>query len=247
MHNNKSEMEILDHLEDLRKKLIICVFFVFILSIVSYIKSDEIINFLKEPLGNIELVFITPTEGFMTKIKVACFGGLVLSSPVIFTQTILFVSPGLYKKEKILLYSCLPFIIGLFLGGIYFCSKFILPITLNFLMSFGGAFISPMISVNKYFSFVIMITLGLGIVFELPMVMLLLSRIGIVSYEMLSKKRKYAMFIIVVIAAIITPTPDMITLLAVSIPLIILYELSLGLILIFDKMLGKGSSIYDEA
>ena len=243
MYNNKSEMEILDHLEDLRKKVIICVFFIFILSILSYIKSDEIIDFLKKPLGNIELVFITPTEGFMTKIKVACFGGLVLSSPVIFTQTILFVSPGLYKKEKILLYSCLPFIIGLFLGGIYFCSKFILPITLKFLMSFGGEFMSPMISVNKYFSFVIIIALGLGLVFELPMVMLLLSRVGIVNYKMLSKKRKYAMFIIVVIAAIITPTPDMVTLLAVSVPLIALYEISLCLILIFDKILGKGNSI----
>jgi sec-independent protein translocase protein TatC len=244
--SNTNDMEILDHLDELRKRLIICVLFILVFSIISYIKSDEIIDFLRDPLGNIELVFITPTEGFMTKLKVAFFGGVVLSSPIIFTQTVLFVSPGLYKKEKILLFSCLPFIIGLFLGGIYFCFRFILPTTLNYLMSFGGEFMSPMISVNKYFSFVIVITLGLGLLFELPMVMLLLSRIGIINHEMLSKKRKYAMFIIVVIAAIITPTPDMVTLLAVSVPLIVLYELSLWLILIFDKILGKGISIYEE-
>lgn len=244
---NTNDMEILDHLEELRKRLIISVVFVLIFSILSYTRSDEIIDFLREPLGNIELVFITPTEGFMTKLKVAFFGGVVFSSPVIFTQTILFVSPGLYKKEKILLFSCLPFIIGLFLGGIYFCFRFILPTTLNYLMSFGTDSMSPMISVNKYFSFVIMITLGLGALFELPMIMLLLSRIGIISYEVLSKKRKYAIFFIVVITAMITPTPDMVTLLAVSVPLIVLYELSLWLILIFDKLLGKGMSIYEES
>lgn len=245
--SNRNDMEILDHLDELRKRLFICIGFIAIFSILSYIKGDEIIEILKNPLGNIDLVFITPTEGFMTKLKVAFFGGVVLSSPVIFTQTILFVSPGLYKKEKILLFSCIPFIVALFLGGIYFCFRFILPITLDFLMSFGGESMSPMISANKYFSFVIMITLGLGLVFELPMAMLLLSRIGMVSYEMLSKKRKYAMFIIVVIVAVITPTPDIVTLLAVSIPLVILYELSLWLIRIFDKMLGKGTSIYEES
>lgn len=244
---NTNDMEILDHLEELRKRLIISVIFILVFSILSYTRSDEIIDFLRKPLGNIELVFITPTEGFMTKLKVAFFGGIVFSSPIIFTQTILFVSPGLYKKEKILLFSCLPFIIVLFLGGIYFCFRFILPTTLDYLMSFGTSSMSPMISVNKYFSFVIIITLGLGLLFELPIIMLLLSRIGIISYEVLSKKRKYAIFIIVVITAMITPTPDMVTLLAVSVPLIVLYELSLWLILIFDKLLGKGMSVYGES
>ncbi|CAH2213306.1 twin-arginine translocase subunit TatC [Tepidibacter aestuarii] len=237
--SNEFEMTIIEHLDELRKRIIICIIFTLIFSSVAYVKSAFIIDILKLPLGDIDLVFITPIEGFLTKLKVAVFGGMVLASPVMFLQTLLFISPAMYKKEKIFLFLSLPFIICLFFGGIYFCFSFILPTTLRFLMSFSNDSMQPMLSVNKYFSFVIMMTLSIGLIFELPLVMLLLSKFGIINYEMLAKKRKYALLVIVVITAILTPTPDAFTLLAVSLPLVVLFELSLGLMYLNNKIIGK--------
>jgi len=113
-------------------------------------------------------------------------------------------------------------------------------------MSFGGEHMKPMLSVGKYFSFVITLTMSLGIVFELPIVMLILSKFGIVNHQRLVKKRKYALLIIVIITAIITPTPDAITLLAVSVPLIMLFELSIWLIFVYEKVFSR-KKLEDEA
>lgn len=236
MSQKLHEMDILDHLQELRRKIIICFSVLVIFFVIAYIKSELLTSLLKSPLGNVDLIFITPVEGFITKIKIAFFGGLVISSPMLFLQTILFVSPGLYKKEKILLFLSLPFIIGLFFSGIFFCFKFILPTTLKYLMSFGNEHMQPMLSVGKYFNFVIMLTLALGVVFELPLVMLLLNKIGIINYKMLAKKRKYVMLMIVIITAVLTPTPDAFTLLAVALPLILLFEISLAIMFISSKI-----------
>jgi len=233
------EISILDHLDELRKRILICVTFIVIFSIIAYIKSEEITSLLKAPLGDIELIFITPIEGFVTKLMIAVFGGIVLSSPIIFLQTLLFISPAMNKKEKIIIFISLPFVVGLFFGGIYFCFRFILPTTLQYLMSFGNEQMKPMLSVGKYFSFVILLTLAIGATFELPMIILLLTKLGIVNYEDLAKKRKYILLIIVVISAILTPSPDAVTLLAVSLPLILLFEITLGVMYVHNKITRK--------
>lgn len=239
MQSKLEEMDILEHLDELRKRIIICAVFTLVFSIAAYIKSDWITKLLKTPLGDIDLVFLTPVEGFITKLKVAAFGGMVLASPIMFFHTLKFISPGMYRKEKILLFSSLPFMVILFFGGIYFCFAYILPTTLNYLMSFGNEYMKPMLSVGKYFSFAIMLTFTLGVIFELPMLMLLLSKFGLINYKTLAKKRKYALLIIVVITALITPTPDAVTLLAVSLPLVLLFELSLGVMFIHHKIFNK--------
>lgn len=236
MPNELEEMSIIEHLDELRKRILICAAFIVIFSILSYTKSEEITSLLKEPLGDIDLVFITPIEGFVTKLMVAVFGGIVISSPIIFLQTLLFISPAMYKKEKVITFLSLPFIVGLFLGGIYFCFIFILPTTLKYLMSFGNEQMKPMLSVGKYFSFVILLTVAIGAIFEMPMVMLLLTKFGIINYEMLAKKRKYALLMIVIITAILTPTPDAFTLLAVSLPLILLFEISLIVMYLHNRL-----------
>ncbi|WBW95046.1 twin-arginine translocase subunit TatC [Oceanirhabdus sp. W0125-5] len=241
MSKEFEEISIIDHLDELRKRILISCLFIAIFSVISYIKSAELTALLKGPLemsGDIDLVFLTPLEGFLTKLKVAVFGGIVVSSPIIFLQTLLFISPAMYKKEKIIVFSCLPFIVALFFSGIYFCFAFILPTTLNYLMSFGNEHMVPMLSVGKYFSFVIGLTVAMGSVFELPMIMLLLSKFGILNYKTLAKKRKYAILVIVIITAIITPTPDAFTLLAVALPLTLLFEISLGLMYVYSKITG---------
>lgn len=239
MSSADQEMTIMEHLDELRKRILICILFTFIFSIIAYTKSSTIISLLKAPLGDVVLVFITPMEGFMTKLKVALVGGMVLASPVLFLQTLLFMSPALYKKEKVLLFSCLPFIVLLFFCGIYFSYQFILPTTLQYLMGFSDESMKPMLSAEKYFTFVMMLTVAIGLIFELPMIMLLLSKFGIVNYELLAKKRKYALLAIVTITAILTPTPDAFTLLAVSVPLILLFEISLGLMYLYHKIAGS--------
>lgn len=246
MSNGLNEMSIIEHLDELRKRIIICFVFTLIFSAAAYVKSDFITALLKAPLGDIDLVFITPIEGFLTKLKVALFGGMVLASPIMFLQTLLFISPGLYKREKVFLFLSLPVIVALFLGGIYFCFIFILPTTLKYLMSFSNIHMQPMLSVGKYFSFIIFLTLAIGLIFELPMAMLLLSRFGIISYEILASKRKYILLIIVIVTAILTPTPDAFTLLAVSLPLLLLFELSLWIMWLQNKILGRRKNRNEE-
>lgn len=246
MKNKLCEMTIIDHLDELRKRMIICFVFILIFSIITYTRSSQLIGLLKGPLGNISLIFITPVEGFITKLKVALSGGIVISSPIIFLQTMLFISPALYKKEKIILFLFLPFIIALFFGGIYFGFFFILPMTLKYLMSFGDIYMQPMLSAGKYFSFVILFVVALGLVFEMPIIMLILSKFGIINHKFLSKNRKYSLLVIVVITAVITPTPDALTLLSISLPLMFLFEISLILVYIFDKISKNRRSKLNE-
>lgn len=245
MENYIEELSILDHLEELRKRILICIAAIGLFTVGAFFYSDILIALIKQPLGKVTLVYLSPMEGFITQWKVAFFGGVVLASPVIFYQTLLFISPALYKREKILLFSMLPFMILLFLGGIYFSYQWILPTTLTYLMSFGGNEMQPLLSADKYFTFMLFTTAGIGLMFETPMILLLLSKFGIVSHAVLSKKRKYIYFMIVVITAMVTPTPDIVTLVAVGIPLILLFEISLILMYGYQKLItarGKNNA-----
>lgn len=239
MDNQQIEMTMLEHLEELRKRIWIVLFCFCGSFIFTYAQVSKIITLLKVPLGNVQLVFITPMEGFLTKLSVAGLGALVIAMPVILWQILAFIAPGLYKKEKKALLIWLPFMSILFAGGVYFCYRFILPTTLQFFMSFGSEQMQPMLSAQKYFTFVSMLILIIGLIFELPLLLLLLHILGIVKYEMLVRKRKYALLMIVIITAVLTPTPDAFTLLAVSIPMALLFEVGLGLMYFYQRMVGR--------
>ena len=231
----QEEMSILSHLDELRKRLIFCLFTILIGSLAAYFQAQNIIGFLKVPLGEIDLIFISPTEGFILTLKAAFLGGVVLALPIIFWQTMLFVAPALYLKEKIILFAAFPFMIILFGCGAFFGFSFLLPMTLHYLLGFSEGLMVPMLSASNYFSFVTSFILGLGIVFELPMVLLILSKFGVIHYKTLAKKRKYMLFLIIILSAIITP-PDAISQLAVALPLVCLFELSLGLMFLFEAL-----------
>ncbi len=241
---DNAEMNILQHLDDLRKKLIICVLTLIIFSILCYLKSSDIIGLLKKPLGDVELVMITPLEGFITNVRAAVFGGIVLSTPIIFLQTILFISPALYKREKIVIYIAFPFILLLFFTGVFFGFQIILPMTFKYLLGFSGEHMQTMLSAERYCSFVILFTLGMGLVFEMPMVMLVLTKLGIINYKTLSKRRKIVILVIVILSAFFTP-PDVISQMAVAIPLILLFELSLALLFVYYKIVNKKRDTYE--
>jgi len=222
------KMSLIDHLEELRKRFIICIVTVLACSIFSYFYSDKILAILKRPFPH-SLVFISPQEPFVITLKIALFGGIIIALPMIIYQAWQFVSLALKEKEKRYLLFYGPFSLLLFLSGASFAYFVAIPVGLRFLLSFGGSSLEPMISVSKYLSFITVTILTFGIVFELPLVSLFLVRIGIISPQFLAKNRKVAIIAIFVLAAILTPSIDAFTQILLAVPLVILYEVSIWL------------------
>jgi len=219
------KMSLIGHMEELRRRLIICVLTVLACSIFNYFYSDKILAILKRPFPH-SLVFIAPQEPFIIILKIALFGGIIFALPMITYQVLQFISSGLKKKEKRYLLFYTPFSLLLFLSGASFAYFLVIPVGLRFLLGFGGSSLEPMISISKYLSFITLMILAFGIVFELPLVFLFLARMGIVTPQFLAKKRKLFIIAIFVLAAILTP-PDVFTQILLALPLVILYEVSI--------------------
>lgn len=220
------KMTIAGHLEELRRRIIVCVISVILTSCVAFLSVKRLLPYLTKPVGR--LVFIAPTEAFFTYMKLALFMGFFLSSPIILYEVWKFVSSGLKRSEKkyTRLYGPLSFL--LFIAGSSFAYFVVIPIGLKFLLTFGGQEIVPMISVSKYVSFVGMLCLAFGAIFELPLVTLFLTKINLVTPSFLATKRRYAIVGIFIVAALLTP-PDIFTQLLMVIPLLVLYEISIVL------------------
>jgi sec-independent protein translocase protein TatC len=170
------------------------------------------------------LVFLAPAEAFWVHLKISLITGLILALPVIFHQVWKFISPGLLQREK---KYAIPFIIiatGLFFFGTVFCFVIVLPFAMKFLLSYKTASLTPMISIERYIDFCLKFILAFGAVFELPVIIVFLTRTGIVSYQTLAKNRKYAVLLAFVTAAILTPTPDAFNQTLMAVPIIFLYE-----------------------
>jgi sec-independent protein translocase protein TatC len=215
----------IEHLEELRRAIIKSFVFILASTIVVYTFKDKIFASMVKSFGR-TLVFIAPHEAFVSGIKIALIGGLYLASPFVVYELWHFIAEGIEegKRSGVALFglcSLILFILGSALG--YFV---IVPIGIKFLLTIASDSIVPMISVGSYVSFVTVLTLVFGIIFQLPMLMFFLSRIGIVSSKLLSEKRKYAIVIIFIVAAVFTP-PDVITQCLMAVPLLFLYELSI--------------------
>ena len=222
---DERRMPFWDHLEELRWRLIRCIVSVVALSIVAYVFSTQIMNFLTRPFPQ-KLIFLTPTGGFMIQIKVSIFAGLILSLPVIFYQFWQFVAPGLLEKEKKYVPLVIFFTTLCFLTGAAFAYFVMIPIGLKFLLSFQTPNLVANITIQEYLSFVSMLILAFGVTFELPVLAYFLTRIGLLTPRFLREKRRYGIVVIVIVAAILTP-PDVFSQILLSIPLIVLYEVSI--------------------
>jgi sec-independent protein translocase protein TatC len=220
------------HLDELRSRVIKSVISLAICSFVVYYFVDFFLSILTKPVG--QLVFIAPQEAFITNIKIAFIGGLFLASPFILFQIWRFVASGLKKHEKkyVLIFGPLSFI--QFFFGAVFVYFVILPVGMKFLLGFASDQVAPMITISKYISFVGTLMLCFGLIFELPLVILFLSKIRIVNPTFLTNKRKHAIVFIFIAAAIVTP-PDMITQVLMAVPLLILYEVGI----VFSKFAYK--------
>lgn len=230
---------IIEHLRELKRRLIYSLLAFFLATGFCYYFSENIYGFLVQPLADAftnpeqrRLIYTNLIEAFITYIKLAMFAGFFLSFPVIATQFYLFLAPGLYKKEKRALVPYLVAAPSLFIIGAAFVYYLIFPAAWRFFLGFenndiaGGVPIQLEAKVSDYLSLVMHLMMAFGISFQLPVVLILLVRSGIMDIETLKKGRRYAIVIIVIVAAFITP-PDIFSQIALSVPLYILYELSI--------------------
>lgn len=239
------EMTLVEHLQDLRKTLIIAILAWLIFTAAAFfLYQEQIFGFLTLPIQemDLKLVIITPFEGFMAKFKAASFAGLFFALPIILWQVWRFILPALETKEKRYLLVIVPISLIFFISGVAFSYYFVLGIALNFLIITAGSGFIPMLGASKYLGFVIAMLLPFGIVFQLPLAALFLTRIGLINHKMMSKKRKYAIVIIFIIAAVLTPTPDVVTQSIMAIPMLILYELSIIISWLFRKKVKVSES-----
>lgn len=217
----EKQSTLVEHLEELRARIIRSVLFLLVCAALLFNFSDQIISFLAKPVG--ELVFIAPQEAFITKIKVTFFSSLLVSLPFILYQAWRFISAGLQPGEKKYVLIFAPFSFIFFIAGVAFGYLVIIPLGLEFLLSFAAGFLSPMLTVSAYVSFVLALILIFGVIFQLPLAIVFLTKINLVSPNWLSEKRRQAVVFIFLISAFFTP-PDIITQCLMSVPLLILYE-----------------------
>jgi len=233
-------MTFLDHLDELRRRIITAVLTLAVTFALCFTFAEHIFNFLMGPLRGAlpeggELIATAVPEIFMLYLKMSFFAAIFVSSPVIVTQVWLFVSPGLYSHEK---HYAVPFIAFgtiFFLSGAAFGHYVVFPYAAHFLTTFGGGDIGILLTISQVFSFYSKFILGMSLVFEIPTVVFLLSRIGLVTPRFLWSKLKYAILLIFVTAAIITPTPDVVTQSLLAFPMIGLYFLSIGISAVFGR------------
>jgi len=241
----EEELPVTEHIEELRQRLIKSAIAIAVGFLIAWPFKKRILLFLEEPLpDNLKgkLIFLSPPEAFFTALKVSFFAGILIALPYILYQVWKFIEPGLYEHEKKFLLPFMFFSVLFFFLGAAFAYFVILPFGLRFLLGFMGDLLTPQITIGSYISFVIQMILAFGFVFLLPVVVWLLSKLGVINYKMLEKNRKFAILIIFVVAAVLTP-PDVFSQVMMALPLLVLYELSIWI----AKVAGRGQEEKEEA
>lgn len=225
----EDKQTIIEHLEDLRKSLLISIVAIIIAAFFAFYYSEQILSIIMSPLTSLNenLIVTGVTEAFFVKLKLSFIAGFVLAFPVVVWALWRFVKPALYPHERRYVYILFPVTIGLFVGGVLFAYYGILHLILNFFIYIAGENLETMFKVDQYVSFVLAFTIPFGLVFELPVVVFFLSKLGIIGYEVMARNRKYALLVIVILAAALTPGPDPFSQMMMAIPVYLLYEISI--------------------
>jgi sec-independent protein translocase protein TatC len=241
--SDEGRMSFFDHLAELRTRILWSLGATALGLVIALFFTERLMKYLVDHVLRIKPVFTTPTEAFWTYMKVAMIAGLFIAMPVVLWQVWAFVAPGLHKHER--KYAAPFVVLGtlLFLLGGSFALLVVVPFAVQFLVGFGQQQgLQPMISISSSVDFVLKFTLAFGLVFELPVIITLLSMIGVVTPQFLSKNRKYAILINFIIAAVLTPTPDVFNQTLMAGPLIILYEVGIISARIFGRRAAKAAA-----
>jgi sec-independent protein translocase protein TatC len=232
-------MSFLEHLQELRKRILVVISTVIVAFVALYAFLDKklvelsMMPMTKAIAGKGHFQFTSPAEGFIFSMKISFIAALFVSLPVIFYELWKFVAPGLYKKERRLIFPFIIFSTLLFAGGAAFGYFVVFPFAFQFFANFTYAGVEMNPRLNDYFTFATRMLLAFGLVFEFPLVAVFFGRIGIIDTKFLNRNRKYAVIIIFIAAAVLTPGPDVISQLLLAAPLWVLYELSVLLVWVF--------------
>ena len=223
------KLTLAEHLEELRRRLGVSLLALIAAVGLSFSQADRIVQWLKRPAAEAlpRFAFFSPTEPLLAYLNVAVLSGFIVAMPVILSQLWGFVRGGLTRRERA--YGMAFIVWGSlnFLGGAAFAYYALLPLSLRLLLGIGAGTLEAVISIDRYVSFVTTLVFWCGMIFELPVVLFVLTKVGIVTPEWLRQQRPYAILVLVIIAALVTPTTDPINLLLMSVPLVLLYELSI--------------------
>ena len=223
-------MPLIEHLDELRKRIIIVAAAIFIVAIICFIFVNQILAFLTAPAGEMELIYTTPAEAFMAQVRLAFTAGAILTLPVTFYQILAFIMPALRRVEK---RTIIPLVIAmnlLFFLGMAFSYYVIIPSALRFFLGFQTDTLQPLFTISRYISFVFSFLISVGVIFQVPVVFWFLGKIGLVSAQYLRKQRKFAILIMAILSAVITP-PDIFSQLLMLVPLLVLYEIGVFMVL----------------
>jgi len=236
----EKKMSYLEHLDELRWRLIYSFLAIFLATMVCFLFAEKLFKLLINPLlkampeAQQQLIYTNLPEAFVAYLKVAFVAGLFISSPFVLYQVWKFISPGLYKHEKRYAFPFVFFSSFFFMAGGFFCFYQVFPWGFRFFLSFSNEYIVALPKMSEYISFSLKLLVVFGLVFQLPILIYFLTKIGVVNSHLLVKNRKYAILVVFILAAILTP-PDVVTQIMLAIPLIFLYEVSIVLAKIVDR------------
>ncbi len=233
--NREAVMPILDHLRELRQRLIKVVAGLLVGMVFGTFFARRFLEILISPMGDARPQSLRPAENIIVYFKVALILAVVAAMPVIIYQFLAFVIPGLEKREMRALYFVIPAATLLFAVGVAFSALVMLPFSISYLSNFLSDLIEPQYSIDYYISFVTSFVFWIGLAFETPLIIAFLARMGVISPEQLRRGRRYAIVILAIVAAVITPTPDPFNMMLVMLPLYVLYEFGIVLARIFYR------------
>lgn len=219
----EKEMTLLDHITEMRKRLFRAVIAVIVTTLIASLVVDYIVAWLVKPLGGAMVVALSPTEAPMTYFKIALTIGIGAALPYLLYQIYAFIAPGLFPNERRTILFIIPTVLVFFILGALFTLQILVPLSMPVLMGFFGSVVTPQYSLEKYLSFVSMLLLWMGIIFQTPLVIYVIALLGVVTPKQLSQGWRIVVLVAAVFAAVVTPTTDMFTMILVTGPFIVLY------------------------
>jgi len=223
------KLNIVEHLEELRRRILVCLGWLIVLGVLFFSRSRLLLEAIKSPLGRFadELIFISPTEVFVASVKVSILAAVIVAFPIMLYEAWAFLAPAFPRQSRRFFIAWLLLAVCCFAGGLAFSWLVAIPAALNFLLHFGAGVARASITVGKYVSFVGALIIMGGCVFEIPVVAGILTELGILNPGTMKKSRKYALLVILVLAAVLTPTQDIVNMLIFALPMIALYEVGI--------------------